>query len=104
SLPSHRTPPTPHLPSFPTRRSSDLMVLYFGGREILHARAQFAGMAPSAVLPAGITLGLVFAFIGYTNQFFEPIRNLSRLYGTMRSEEHTSELQSPYDLVCRLLL
>src|SRR5207248_7670569 len=24
--------------------------------------------------------------------------------GTGRSEEHTSELQSPYDLVCRLLL
>src|SRR5207248_7582377 len=24
--------------------------------------------------------------------------------GTHRSEEHTSELQSPYDLVCRLLL
>src|SRR5438094_8872556 len=24
--------------------------------------------------------------------------------GTLRSEEHTSELQSPYDLVCRLLL
>src|SRR5437867_6445775 len=24
--------------------------------------------------------------------------------GTIRSEEHTSELQSPYDLVCRLLL
>src|SRR5437867_10765861 len=23
---------------------------------------------------------------------------------TLRSEEHTSELQSPYDLVCRLLL
>src|SRR5207248_7988380 len=25
-------------------------------------------------------------------------------YGFTRSEEHTSELQSPYDLVCRLLL
>src|SRR5699024_12715539 len=25
-------------------------------------------------------------------------------YGTMRSEEHTSELQSRFDLVCRLLL
>src|SRR5437867_7346980 len=25
-------------------------------------------------------------------------------FGLMRSEEHTSELQSPYDLVCRLLL
>src|SRR5207248_4555287 len=26
------------------------------------------------------------------------------LEGSLRSEEHTSELQSPYDLVCRLLL
>src|SRR5437867_13440399 len=25
-------------------------------------------------------------------------------FGFARSEEHTSELQSPYDLVCRLLL
>src|SRR5207248_4500579 len=30
---------------------------------------------------------------------------LKKLRGSaMRSEEHTSELQSPYDLVCRLLL
>src|SRR5438094_6073718 len=28
----------------------------------------------------------------------------ARLDRCMRSEEHTSELQSPYDLVCRLLL
>src|SRR5207248_10193678 len=28
----------------------------------------------------------------------------STSYSTVRSEEHTSELQSPYDLVCRLLL
>src|SRR6266705_6224287 len=27
-----------------------------------------------------------------------------RPYTSRRSEEHTSELQSPYDLVCRLLL
>src|SRR5438094_5378689 len=26
------------------------------------------------------------------------------IYAMARSEEHTSELQSPYDLVCRLLL
>src|SRR5207248_4742149 len=26
------------------------------------------------------------------------------IFGFERSEEHTSELQSPYDLVCRLLL
>src|SRR5207248_9756904 len=30
-------------------------------------------------------------------------RNVTEVRGT-RSEEHTSELQSPYDLVCRLLL
>src|SRR5207248_4144836 len=29
------------------------------------------------------------------------IRNTTRCRNTMRSEEHTSELQSPYDLVCR---
>src|SRR5437867_5185308 len=28
----------------------------------------------------------------------------SQRLATVRSEEHTSELQSPYDLVCRLLL
>src|SRR5207248_11658954 len=32
----------------------------------------------------------------------EPRRNPITKFG--RSEEHTSELQSPYDLVCRLLL
>src|SRR5207248_11383672 len=31
-------------------------------------------------------------------------RNASDLLLKVRSEEHTSELQSPYDLVCRLLL
>src|SRR5207248_8715874 len=30
--------------------------------------------------------------------------NFDSLAGGERSEEHTSELQSPYDLVCRLLL
>src|SRR5207248_10233907 len=31
-------------------------------------------------------------------------RHRARAAGGERSEEHTSELQSPYDLVCRLLL
>src|SRR5207248_6280522 len=33
-----------------------------------------------------------------------PIAYVVPARGHMRSEEHTSELQSPYDLVCRLLL
>src|SRR5207248_6473948 len=32
------------------------------------------------------------------------IQGISRSASSSRSEEHTSELQSPYDLVCRLLL
>src|SRR5207248_4650079 len=36
---------------------------------------------------------------------FKFYREFARLdAGSRRSEEHTSELQSPYDLVCRLLL
>src|SRR5207248_10231728 len=45
-----------------------------------HFRRQLAGPPPIAQLVAG------------------------ELFGEKRSEEHTSELQSPYDLVCRLLL
>src|SRR5437867_8829028 len=52
-------------------------------------------------------------------EFFIPVSGFTWLYpeevqvvnhpsfqrlGRVRSEEHTSELQSPYDLVCRLLL
>src|SRR5207248_11411144 len=41
--------------------------------------------------------------------FDESVRAIHQSRGeigffTLRSEEHTSELQSPYDLVCRLLL
>src|SRR5215210_916003 len=62
------------LPSFPTRRSSDL--------------AQFAFDAANPI-PAGRRSGGG-AGIGHENR--------------ARSEEHTSELQSPMYLVCRLLL
>src|SRR5207248_9937780 len=42
-------------------------------------------------------------------QFRDPVRveldrGIALRQRQMRSEEHTSELQSPYDLVCRLLL
>src|SRR5207249_8513882 len=33
-----------------------------------------------------------------------PLFRLDRIYWDVRSEEHTSELQSRFDLVCRLLL
>src|SRR5437867_7123970 len=34
----------------------------------------------------------------------DQVEGLEQGLGARRSEEHTSELQSPYDLVCRLLL
>src|SRR2546427_6025860 len=84
-----RRPPRSTL--FPTRRSSDLGVLrqVGGGRSVLRI-ACFAGKAfrfpvRIAELPLGVG---------------EKHRNR----GWMRSEEHTSELQSQSNLVCRLLL
>src|SRR5207248_11187713 len=95
------------LHSFPTRRSSDLglpegpYLLWVGS---LHGEDPRKG------------LDLLFAAL----RTFEPaVRPLLVLAGKpghgtawareqagrdgIRSEEHTSELQSPYDLVCRLL-
>src|SRR5207248_8601879 len=40
-----------------------------------------------------------------SNRLYRPgCPNLTQVRFFPRSEEHTSELQSPYDLVCRLLL
>src|SRR5207249_8442315 len=92
----------PHpLPAFPTRRSSDLSSSRSstvhrspdGWQSTLPLR--FAGVraidAPPvrASAPAG--------FFGREHDELEP-------RAPTRSEEHTSELQSRFDLVCRLLL
>src|SRR5437764_3451970 len=85
---SPRHSPPPPLPSFPTRRSSDLRPptpdVYRG------ARPHVSGVAPH---PEGIT----------NPPIDELLERTSSKYG-LRSEEHTSELQSPMYLVCRLLL
>lgn len=62
------------------------MILYFGGLQILRANAA-GGSLDLRVAEGGsaITVGMIFAFIGYVNRFFEPVRNLSRLYSTMQS-------------------
>src|SRR5207244_6700898 len=87
-------PDHPETPSFPTRRSSDLDRLTLDGG--LEDRADVRGgrrlRQPPLVLlrlqrqPEGLA-----AFDGVARQ-------------GGRSEEHTSELQSPDHLVCRLLL
>src|SRR5207244_13461544 len=73
--------PPPHLHSFPTRRSSDLVAIA-GGFTPRANRWELQIDRPAG--PGGRSRGSV------------PLLT--------RSEEHTSELQSPDHLVCRLLL
>src|SRR5437867_13218209 len=75
------------LHSFPTRRSSDLSL--FTG-EVRTATGDVNGDGfEDTILLTGPGIGLMAVVSGKDGS---------------RSEEHTSELQSPYDLVCRLLL
>src|SRR5206468_10506643 len=93
-----------YLPSFPTRRSSDLDQRI----QILH----LAGAVPDegvlrlAVAEEGGTDDLTAAVDGVrraeTAAKGAQVRALHLV--RLRSEEHTSELQSRSDLVCRLLL
>src|SRR5207247_10671366 len=72
------------LPAFPTRRSSDLM----------RARSRRPPRRPS---PSG-------RVSGSTPTGRSSPTKTSTSWRPRRSEEHTSELQSRVDLVCRLLL
>src|SRR5437899_6604755 len=71
------------LHSFPTRRSSDLIVSY---------RVRGTGLVPPVQMPKFKRAGTTLADAQRTHR------------RVVRSEEHTSELQSLRHLVCRLLL
>src|SRR5699024_12853680 len=79
------------LPSFPTRRSSDLDY-YPQLQRLLHEDLSYFGNYWT-VIPATQRRH------GATQKALD-----NRPVITKRSEEHTSELQSRFDLVCRLLL
>src|SRR5699024_11499457 len=82
----------PHLHSFPTRRSSDLTPRQsLPTRSSLSPARGFPGLPPAQSPPAPPP----------APSHALPTPALS---GWHRSEEHTSELQSRFDLVCRLLL
>src|SRR5690606_41709821 len=79
------------LHSFPTRRSSDLAVLGPESEPLVAVAEHDAAEAALRVLQGKIHVarGGVMLEVGYF---------------PLRSEEHTSELQSRENLVCRLLL
>src|SRR5207248_11305839 len=82
--PSHHPLP-PH--SFPTRRSSDLAI---------------ASITPSAKKQSKYRCPPFWLETDGTHIGIK--KGEEFILKDLRSEEHTSELQSPYDLVCRLLL
>src|SRR5206468_9150838 len=99
----YQCPPAPRaLPSFPTRRSSDLL----GQRDARRARTD-AAKKRRAVDHSRSGAGKA-----GTSAPCEPPSSLRLMCAPAesgrrrrrRSEEHTSELQSRSDLVCRLLL
>src|SRR5438552_12452905 len=77
-----------YLHSFPTRRSSDLLQLVIAWPPRTAPDAAAASLSDSGVTDAQRSCASA-----------EPGAS-----GAVRSEEHTSELQSPDHLVCRLLL
>src|SRR5206468_11562707 len=95
---SHSSAHSPHPHSFPTRRSSDLSGALAG----LIAGLLFA-VHPVHVEAVANVVG--------RGELMAALCTLLAVYGAVvresvawRSEEHTSELQSRSDLVCRLLL
>src|SRR5690606_42054253 len=89
-------PPDPprHLPSFPTRRSSDL----------LFPAARLAGWSLPVALPAATDSDGYIRLDWVAPSDSGLLLSLDVRGDAPRSEEHTSELQSRENLVCRLLL
>src|SRR5205807_6452732 len=94
-----------YLHSFPTRRSSDLDGVFgFNTRDAHAAEFGSVGTLTNARGLAGMYAPL--ANGGSLNGLSLVSRDTVARMGAVssRSEEHTSELQSPCNLVCRLLL
>src|SRR5205085_12661642 len=89
----------PH--SFPTRRSSDLRVLDFAGRQIRESprKGLAGGRTPVEMDRMAVAADPFRPFAGHLDRDAVGVDEL-----VFRSEEHTSELQSQSNLVCRLLL
>src|SRR5207248_9769546 len=93
--------------SFPTRRSSDLpgYALHVGQRGVVDS-LEFRGRARSAPGRGEVEIEIVAAGLNFRDLMkvlgIYPLNEGEMLnFGDERSEEHTSELQSPYYLVCR---
>src|SRR5690606_40459890 len=94
------------LHSFPPRRSSDLVIRalnWTGGP--FEARGVSGGLKPAPAFGASLVDLTVDAETGkVTILRWTQFQDVGKAIHPSRSEEHTSELQSRENLVCRLLL
>src|SRR5207249_11871899 len=93
-----------HLHSFPTRRSSDLTAVE---RRFVTHFVELVDRAPHTLGPFTLTPFPVVHASGappFALRLACEGKVIAYSGDTERSEEHTSELQSRFDLVCRLLL
>src|SRR5699024_11712166 len=92
----HLSPLLLYLLSFPTRRSSDLI--------FIRSNLQKSFFLENIFLQNVRYIAFVLKIVPTQVKIIFPNTPLLPISVTMRSEEHTSELQSRFDLVCRLLL
>src|SRR5207237_3868934 len=96
----------PHCPSFPTRRSSDLTVGATGCSSVTGCRCRSGTLSiGGSTMWASRQHRARIGVVGNSRQYKlygDDLTNYVQYVG--RSEEHTSELQSHLNLVCRLLL
>src|SRR5206468_9965559 len=96
-----------HLHSFPTRRSSDLAIRCPDSPQAAVAAGQVRIPEPGAnEEPVADERTVVREDLADTHRMAEACHTGTHesATGSSRSEEHTSELRSRSDLVCRLLL
>src|SRR5207248_8121601 len=104
---SRASPPPPPLPSFPTRRSSDLILScanHTTHRYNCQNNRNCSTRPEVHEAPRKTKLDKVVAHSRRASTESKYSHSPDEPSIWIRSEEHTSELQSPYDLVCRLLL
>src|SRR5699024_11672680 len=96
-LPPYRAVAPLELHSFPTRRSSDLKLEVVPPPQEVSSELEISPFEPTIFITSCGRL-----------ESGEPVEYTESYYPAgsriIRSEEHTSELQSRFDLVCRLLL
>src|SRR5207249_10676429 len=99
--------PPPAPPPFPTRRSSDLGAAgTFTGSPCTLVAGTLGTASCQVTFTAGTgtgTANIVGTYNGDSTHASSVSTSFPVTIGLARSEEHTSELQSRFDLVCRLL-